>query len=227
MLETKPRNYYQGPRDDVWQFIPQNAATALEVGCGEGDFGFRLKQIGVRDVWGVELHESSGQQAQKVLDTVLIGDIADLVDQLPPDYFDLIVFKDVLEHMVDPFGVLAKIKSRVTQRGVVVSSIPNIRYYPVFRELLLHKTWEYEESGVMDRTHLRFFTVDSIRNMYQRLGYEVLRHEGINLTPVRSRAFRIANLVSRGRLDDMQYVQFVTVARPLPNGPSASSDGPR
>jgi len=54
-----------------------------------------------------------------------------------------------------------------------------------------------------------------------------LRHEGINLTPVRSRAFRIANLVSRGRLDDMQYVQFVTVARPLPNGPSASSDGPR
>ena len=79
----------------------------------------------------------------------------------------------------------------------------------------------------MDRTHLRFFTVDSIRNMYERLGYEVLRHEGINLTPVRSRAFRIANLVSRGRLDDMQYVQFVTVARPLPNEPSASSDGPR
>jgi len=132
----------------------------------------RSRSLGRRGI------ESAAQQAQNVLDKVLVGDIADLMDELPANYFDIVVCNDVLEHMVDPFTVLARIKSKLKRRGMVVSSIPNIRYYHTFRELALHKTWEYEESGILDRTHLRFFTVKSIRNMYERLGFEVVRHEG-------------------------------------------------
>ena len=223
-MDTKPESYYLGTRDEMLRFMPEDAATVLEIGCGAGNFGYRLKQLGAREVWGVEVAESAAERAKKVLDRVLVGDIADLIDQLPADYFDLIVFNDVLEHMVDPFTVLAKIKSRISRRGVVVSSIPNIRYYPVFRELLLHKEWEYAESGTLDHTHLRFFTVKSIRDMYERLGYEVLRHEGINPMPERPKIYRLANTILRGKLSDMQWVQFVTVARPVV-APSAVSAG--
>jgi 2-polyprenyl-3-methyl-5-hydroxy-6-metoxy-1,4-benzoquinol methylase len=222
-LDTKPDSYYQGTRDEMLRFMPDDAATVLEIGCGEGNFGCRLKERGAREVWGVELVESVGQRAQRVLDRVLIGDIADLTDQLPADYFDLVVCNDVLEHMVDPFTVLARLKGKISRRGVVVSSIPNIRYYPTFHEVLVHGQWEYVESGVLDRTHLRFFTKKSIRNMYERLGYEILLHEGINPMPERPAMYRLANTILRGKLSDMQWVQFVTVARPAAATPAPPS----
>jgi SAM-dependent methyltransferase len=225
-LETKPDSYYHGTRDEVLPFIPADVGTVLEIGCADGNFGFRLKERGAREVWGVELVESAAKRAQSVLDRVLVGDISDLIDGLPAYYFDVIVFNDVLEHMVDPFSVLERIKSRISRGGVVVSSIPNIRYYPTFRELLVHKTWEYEESGILDRTHLRFFTVKSIRNMYENLGYELLRHEGINRMPHLPVTYRLANALLRGKISDMQWVQFVTVARPILNARPAVDEPP-
>jgi SAM-dependent methyltransferase len=214
-LNAKPDGYYEVQRSEVLPFIPEGVAKVLEIGCAEGNFGFQLKERGACEVWGVEFVESAAKRAQRVLDRVLIGDIADLVDPLPDDYFDLVVCNDVLEHMVDPFTVLSKLKRCISERGVVVSSIPNIRYYPTFRDLLIHKNWEYEEFGILDSTHLRFFTVRSIRNMYARLGYEVLRHEGISPMPVRPWKYRLINTILRGQLNDMQYLQFVTVARPI------------
>jgi len=222
-LETKPDSYYQGTRSEMLRFIPEGVDTVLEVGCAAGGFGCQLKERGVREVWGVEVVESAAQQAQKVLDKVLIGDIADLIDQLPIGYFDVVVFNDVLEHMVDPFTVLARIRSKISGRGMVVSSIPNIRYYHTLRDLVLHKNWEYEESGILDRTHLRFFTTRSIRNMYERLGYRVLRHEGNNPMPKRPMSYRLANLLVRGKISDMQYQQFVTWARPIAAPPATQA----
>lgn len=214
-LDNKPAIYYQGIREEVLRFIPEDAGTVLEVGCGGGNFGYRLKQRGAREVWGVEIVESAGQKARKLLDKVLIGDVAALIDQLPEVYFDFIVFNDVLEHMVDPYDVLKRIKSKISPNGVVVSSIPNIRYYWTFRELLVYGEWEYEESGILDSTHLRFFTAKSILKMYDRLGYEVLRHEGINPITQQPRIYRLANLLLRRRLSDMLYIEFVSVAKPL------------
>src|SRR5450759_3056138 len=219
-VDAKPESYYQGTRNEMLRFIPEGVDTVLEVGCAAGGFGHQLKQGGVREVCVVEVVESAAQQAQKVLDKVLIGDIADLIDQLAVNYFDVVIFNDVLEHLVDPFTVLARIKSRISERGMVVSSIPNIRYYHTLRELVLHKTWEYEEYGILDRTHLRFFTVKSIRNMYERLGYEVVRHEGNNPMRKLPMSYRLANLLLRGKISDMQYEQFVTWARPITTPPS-------
>lgn len=215
LLAAKPEGYYDVVRPEVLPFIPEGVSTVLEVGCAGGAFGAQLKDRGAREVWGIEIDESAARRAQGVLDRVLIGDIAALVDDLPDAHFDLAVFNDVLEHLVDPFTVLSKIRGKLSPRGVVVSSIPNIRYYPTFRDLLVHKQWEYQEWGILDSTHLRFFTVDSIRNMYVRLGYKVLRHEGISPLPDPPLKYLLANLVLRGRFDDMRFLQFVTVARPV------------
>jgi SAM-dependent methyltransferase len=221
-MEAKPDSYYHGTRDELLPFIPRDVGTVLEVGCADGNFGRLLKNRGAREVWGVEIVASVAEQARRTLDRVLIGDVTNLIDELPDAYFDLVVFNDVLEHMVDPYLVLTKMKSKVSSSGVVISSIPNIRYYPVLRELLLHKKWEYEESGILDYTHLRFFTVKSIVAMYERLGYTVLRHEGINPMPDRPLSYRLASTVLRGRVSDMQFIQFVTVARPTVSTSAAS-----
>jgi 2-polyprenyl-3-methyl-5-hydroxy-6-metoxy-1,4-benzoquinol methylase len=217
--DIKPDNYYQNVREEMLGFIPRDAARILEVGCGEGHFGGRLKEGTKREVWGVEVLAAAARAAEQRLDRVLSGDIAELVDDLPARYFDAVVFNDVLEHLVDPDDVLARMKRHVSEQGVVISSIPNIRFFPTFYELLVHRTWEYEESGILDRTHLRFFTVESIRAMYERLGYEVLRHEGINELDRLPKRFHLANTIFGGRLSDMRYTQFATVARPRSGEP--------
>lgn len=215
LVDVKPDNYYQNAREEIVGFIPPRAHRILEVGCGEGHFGRRLKDETEREVWGVEVVVAAARVAEQHLDKVLRGDISTLMDDLPPNYFDAVVFNDVLEHLVDPDDILDRVKRHLSEGGVVVSSIPNIRFFPTFYELLVHRRWEYEESGILDRTHLRFFTIESIRAMYERLGYEVLRHEGINELDRLPKKFRIVNGILRGRLSDMRYPQFATVAHPL------------
>lgn len=215
MPEAKPVNYYQNIRPEMLDFIPAGSRTVLDVGCGEGYFAHNLKQSRDLVVWGIEMVEERAGLAAQKLDRVLAGDVADLIPQLPQSFFDVITFNDVLEHLVDPFDVLARIKSCLSPTGVVVSSIPNIRFYPTFFELAAHCEWEYEESGILDSTHLRFFTERSIRKMYRRLGYEVVRHEGINKLEQLPRKFWIANALAKRRFLDMQYPEFATVARPI------------
>jgi SAM-dependent methyltransferase len=225
LVDVKPNNYYQNVREEIIGFIPRHAIRILDVGCGEGLFGGRLKAGTEREVWGVEVVAAAARLAEQRLDKVLRGDIATLIDDLPASYFDVVVFNDVLEHLVDPVDILARIKRHLSERGVVVSSIPNIRFFPTFYELLVHRSWEYEESGILDRTHLRFFTIESIRAMYERLGYELLTHDGINELDRLPKKFRIANAILRGRLSDMRYMQFVTVARPKPTTPAVPAMG--
>lgn len=222
--DVKPDNYYQNVREEVVAFIPPQAARILEVGCGEGHFGRRLKEGTQREVWGVEIVEAAVRVAEQQLDKVLSGDISSCIDDLPLNYFDVAVFNDVLEHLIDPEDILARIKPHLSGRGVVVSSIPNIRFFPTFYDLLVRGKWEYEESGILDRTHLRFFTVESIRAMYERLGYEVLRHEGINGLDRLPRKFHLANAIFGRRLSDMRYPQFATVARPRSGKPGPDRD---
>lgn len=215
MPDEKPINYYQNVRPEMLDFIPADSRTLLDVGCGEGYFSQQLKQSRGMEVWGIEVVEARARVAVARLDTVLVGDVGTLISELPVSFFDVAVFNDVLEHLLDPFDVLARIKTCLTPQGVVVSSIPNIRFYPTFFELAAHCEWEYEESGILDSTHLRFFTERSIRKMYERLGYEVLRHEGINRLERMPRRYWVANALANRRFLDMQFAEFATVARPL------------
>lgn len=149
--------------------------------------------------------------AKSKLDRVLCGDVGLLLQDLPDNYFDAVVCNDVLEHLLDPYTVLEKIKSKLTKDGVVVSSLPNIRYHRNFFDLLFGKNWDYTDHGVMDSTHLRFFTVNSIRKMYESPGYSIVCHDGIN--PTTSLRPWPLILISFGHFSDMRYLQFATVAK--------------
>lgn len=209
---AKPGAYYSGIRAEMLHYVPEKATCILEVGCGEGNFGASLKKEGVT-VWGVEYSAEEAAVAGAKLDRVLSGDILMNMDQLPENYFDVIVCNDVLEHLTDPYTVLEKFKDKLKPDGVVISSIPNIRFFRTLFDFVVRKNWDYTDNGIMDKTHYRFFTVNSIRKMYETLGYKVLRHEGINAT--KSIKPLLWNLLSFGMFWDIKYLQFATVATPL------------
>lgn len=209
---AKPGAYYSGIRAEMLQYVPAKATCILEVGCGEGNFGVSLKKEGVT-VWGVEYSAEEARVAETKLDRVLSGDILMNMDKLPDNHFDVIVCNDVLEHLTDPYIVLEKFKDKLKPDGVVISSIPNIRFFRTLFDFVVRKNWDYTDNGIMDKTHYRFFTVNSIRKMYENLGYKVLRHEGINAT--KSIKPLLWNLLSFGMFWDIKYLQFATVATPV------------
>ena len=165
--------YYENVREDVQQMINPNSKRILDVGCGKGRLGAVLKSKLNAEVWGVEYVGDIASLAAEQLDNVISGPIEDAIVQLPDKYFDTIIFADVLEHLVDPYTVLSKIKSKLSANGEIVASIPNVRHWSVVKNLL-EGEWEYREFGIMDNTHLRFFTRKSLFNMFEKNGYKIL-----------------------------------------------------
>jgi len=209
----KSEEYYNGVRQEMLSYVPLGIKKVLEIGCGEGNFGALLKNERDLEVWGIEFQLDKANVAARKLDKVLCGDVAVLLKELPNGYFDAVVCNDVLEHLTDPYSALDGLKQKLTEEGVVVSSLPNIRYHRNFFDLIFGRNWDYATHGVMDVTHLRFFTINSIRTMYESLGYEIIRHEGIN--PTSSLRPWPLIILSLGYFSDVRYLQFATVATPV------------
>ena len=164
--------YYENEREDVQQLINPNSKRILDVGCGKGRLGAALKNKLNAEVWGVEYVNDIASIAAEQLDNVISGPIEDAIVQLPDKYFDTIIFADILEHLADPYSVLSKIKSKLSVNGEIVASVPNVRHWSVVKNLL-EGEWEYREFGIMDNTHLRFFTRKSLFNMFEKTGYKI------------------------------------------------------
>lgn len=212
----KPGHYFSAPRREMLSFIPPSARKILEIGCGDGRFGAEIKRIRAEagspvEVAGVELMPESVERAHGRLDRVLCGNIENDRLDLPANYFDCIVFNDVLEHLVNPWQVLRHTQNWLTPTGTVVASIPNVRFWGVIKGLLFDADWRYTDEGVLDETHLRFFTRRSIERMFAESGWKIRRIEGIN-SRVRGLHFDLLRLFSFGRLHDIRYLQFAVVA---------------
>ena len=115
--------------------------------------------------------------------------------------------------------MLSKAKQALNEQGRIVISLPNVRFFPVLSGLIRDADWQYSESGVLDKTHLRFFTKKSMQDMLTSVGLGVEKIHGINWesTPLYLRAL---NLVLARRFDDLSYPQFAIVAAPLGNSSS-------
>ncbi len=207
----KGEGYYDNVRPEMHPYVPAQTRRLLEFGCGEGRFGAAIKAKLGCEVWGAELSPIAAAEASSRLDRVLCGDCQQLASGLPDGYFDCVVFNDVLEHLVDPYGLLATIKRKLVPNGAVVASIPNVFHWSVVKGLMIHRDWRYEDVGVMDKTHLRFFTKKSIVRMFETLGYRVERIDGIH--PLPSWKLRTFNALTFGLLDEARYLQYACLAR--------------
>jgi SAM-dependent methyltransferase len=194
--------------DSYFQASP---GRVLDVGCGDGRFGAMLKdKLDRAEVWGIEPVAAAHAAAAKVLDHALAGSFDESLG-LPDASFDIVVFNDSLEHFPDTMQPLALARRLLKPDGRVIASIPNARYWPHLRRYVFHGEWRYQDAGILDRTHLRFFTHRSILETFDEAGYAVRRIEGI--TPCwRGARLAIAKTLLPRAVQDVLYLQFAVVA---------------
>lgn len=194
------------------RYIPSNIEKTLKFGCGNGNFSSLIKEKYSSETWAVEIDKKAADTTAAKLDKIICDDAQDALGRLPNGYFDCVFFFDILEHLVNPYVMLEDIKSKLTIDGIVIASIPNMRYYRVFSDYVFKGNWDYKEHGVIDKTHLRFFTYKSIRKLFKNAGFELLTIEGIH--SISSRTYRVLNLLLLNSLWDVQFKHFVVVAKP-------------
>jgi SAM-dependent methyltransferase len=170
----RPSSYYVQARPEVAALVPPECRRVLDVGCGAGHLGRLLRERG-HIVTGVELVPEAAAEARQWLDEVATADVE---AGLPfaPGSFDAVIFADLLEHLVDPWRVLGQAAALLTPGGVVVASLPNVQNLDVLMRLVRGR-WDYRERGILDRGHLRFFTLETIRKLFEQAGL-TLTHVG-------------------------------------------------
>jgi 2-polyprenyl-3-methyl-5-hydroxy-6-metoxy-1,4-benzoquinol methylase len=174
MYEDKQNNYFAFVRKDIEPLLPKRTGRVLEVGCGRGGTLAWLKATGrARWVVGIELFADAAAVARTKLDELHEGDVDQHIDILAPGSFDLILCLDVLEHLVDPWATLRRLQSLLRPGGQLIASLPNIRHHSVVLPLLLTGKWRYETAGIMDRTHLRFFSRATAIDLLQQAGLQL------------------------------------------------------
>jgi 2-polyprenyl-3-methyl-5-hydroxy-6-metoxy-1,4-benzoquinol methylase len=205
----KNESYYSGSRDDLIRLIPAGTRKVLEIGCAAGMTGKTLKGLGFEEVVGVEISEDMADKAQAFYDRVVTGDVEKMRLPYEKGHFDCILYGDVLEHLVDPWRLLREHNLLLCPGGAIICSIPNVRYYKNMKKLLLRGEWVYREAGILDRTHLRFFTVKSIRAMVEDAGFEITT---MIKRPSGAKWLKWLNRALQNRLIDHLVVQYRFVA---------------
>lgn len=172
--------YYSNVNPTLLQKIPMTAGRILEIGCGDGQFAAAVKARNSDVVYfGVELFEDAATKATRYIDHVLPGNIEDaptlakLKTLQAGDPFDVLIFGDVLEHLLDPWAVLAQLRSLMRPDGLCVICIPNVSHWSLIQQQFKGR-WDYRDSGLLDRTHLRFFTKDTACEMLNAAGWKVV-----------------------------------------------------
>jgi ubiquinone/menaquinone biosynthesis C-methylase UbiE len=205
--------YFSNERREMLHFIPRTCQKLLDVGCGAGEFGALVKKQLGAEVWGVELNAKAAGFAKEKLDTVMHAPFSAELE-LPDNYFDVITFNDSLEHFPDPYPPLEFCKRKLAKGGVVVCSLPNVRYIENVYHFLVDMDWKYEDCGILDSTHLKFFTKKSMLRTFDNARYDVLSIAGIRPHYWSGKKIFLLRLFFRKWVDDMKYMNYVSVIAP-------------
>lgn len=205
---AKDAAYFSEPRRDIVALL-ESGSRVLEIGCGAGATGaLALEQGKAREYVGVEIEPAMADRARRVLTRVVEGNVETL-DLSGLGSFDALVMSEVLEHLLDPWRTLRRLGEAVRPGGMLYCSSPNIASKPVIAGLIRGR-FEYEESGIFDITHLRWFTPDSYARMVREAGFEVLSVEPLGRP---HRLWRIFHALTGHRFRHLTMTQVFVVAR--------------
>jgi SAM-dependent methyltransferase len=207
----KKTDYFEGVRHDIIDDLPSGVAlTILDIGCGSGA---TLAQARLRGkaayTVGIEVEPGAAARARTRIDKLLEGDVERMKLPFEHCFFDVIILSEILEHLVDPWGALERLRPVLKPGGLIYTSSPNVAHITVLKALLRNR-WDYCDEGRFDRTHLRWFTPATYRQMIERAGFEVIWLRAI--APMTTKQ-AVVNALTLDRLSHLFISQIFVKAR--------------
>lgn len=221
-MEQTPIHDQHNP--DLLNIIPRSARHIIEIGCSSGALAREFKKISPSANWfGVEIDPGYAALAQRFCDQTLVADIEACDDHFyrAHAHRDCWVFGDTLEHFKDPWAVLRKIRQVIPATGCIAACIPNAQHWSVIVRLATGD-FRYEPSGLLDQTHLRWFTRKTLIELFQSQGFQVVAgvprrfHEPNRDTfwPWLTQLAQLTGAKDEQMLQDMLPLQYVVRAVP-------------
>lgn len=173
--------YHNNVRSDVFDIVPKPAGRVLDLGGGIGATGAALKTT--HDATHVVLVDLVADEASDGVDQAISGNLEDpsfiqnVLHQHGP--FDTVLCLDVLEHLRDPWMVIRELHSGLSTNGVIIASIPNVNHHQLLFPLLFRGDFELKDTGLLDRTHIRWFTEQSAIEMMTGTGLKLETVSGV------------------------------------------------
>lgn len=203
LYERKSSDYYQRLNQAVVSLLLP-ADKMLELGCGDGNLGKISKDKNLfREMYGIEIHAPSAEMAKQWYTQIFTSDIEGFDLSTVPE-IDAIICADVLEHLIDPWSVFNKLTQKLHNNGYIILSIPNARHIRVWGGLVFKGRFDYQTSGVLDKGHLRFFTLANLKDLFEQ-NKLIIDHIVCNMAP----KGKLLNQLSLGLLNEFSTFQYV------------------
>jgi len=192
----------------ITEFVEDNKKV-LDVGCAYGNLA-KVISSNKCEVIGIEISVKAGKSANKYCKEVFIDDVETIeLSSNYINYFNYIIFADILEHLNNPFKVLEKFKKYLKNDGCIIVSLPNITNWRM-RLKILFGNFEYEDTGILDKGHIRFFNEKSAKKLISDSGYEIVKFD---ITGLES-PFATKIIHKIGMLDPNLFAyQFLIIAK--------------
>jgi 2-polyprenyl-3-methyl-5-hydroxy-6-metoxy-1,4-benzoquinol methylase len=214
-MYDKSPDYFSQCRMDMLGAIPAGGkARILEIGAGNGETLIKAKALGLaEEVVGMELMELDPvRQFHPTIDTFLLGDVERIDLPFEPGYFDVILCGDVLEHLVDPWRTVARLAVHLKEGGHIIVSLPNVREIKTLLKVMINGSFAYSDTGILDRTHLRFFCRRDMMALLEQNGLSIIDvKSNLDLLGKGKRAF--LNKVTAGVFAEFLEGEYLLVAR--------------
>jgi 2-polyprenyl-3-methyl-5-hydroxy-6-metoxy-1,4-benzoquinol methylase len=209
---------YGAVNQPVLARVPRMTKRLLDIGCGTGALGQKIKEEMDCQVVGITHSDSEAALARECIDQVLVRDL-NSSEPLDMDQFDCIVCSHVLEHLYQPDEILKRVRHLLSPEGTLIVALPNVLFWRQ-RLNFLRGNFRYTEGGLMDRTHYRFFDWVTAQELLTESGYSVIEAQADGTFPLSRHLFRVGQWLDRAALKALPGLfgfQFVFVCRPNGN----------
>jgi len=211
MYDLKNDDYFGTARVDIAPLIefPRNA-NILEIGCGNGSTLVWLKKNNFcAHATGIDAFAS--KKDSSLIDEFIQFNLNEGIPIQNDRKFDAILCLDVLEHLIDPWKIIKQLKSHLTANGQLIVSLPNIQSYRVVFSLFFKGNFDYQDEGILDKTHLRFFTKKTAIRMLEEAGFSVVKV----IAPEKKNLIkRICGLLGINSILHKQFIYSCTHSKP-------------
>ena len=216
--EEKSKNYYTNIRYDLIEFFDKKKYfKVLEIGAAYGETLFYLKENGLaNEAIGIELfQDEKNKNNYKKIDKFIFGNINEIDLLEYKNYFNLILLPDVLEHIYDPKKTLSIVHQLLSDDGEIVVSMPNIRHYSAFVRVFLKGNFSYDENGIFDYTHVRFYCKKNIQELLESSNFQIIKVEGSIRNFKGKSIAKIINKISFGLFEQFLSNQYFFKAKKI------------